>query len=651
MSKRFFDDEDTYDTDFDDEKEDVETRPAPVKGKGLGSKFVMGACAIALIGAVAGLGSLGISAMQGASAKRQMQKAVDEYIKSADTGMEERISEAIDAYAKENQPVSLKDLVGEEGEAELMDSILSDLGQMELTDTQKEQLSEALTEIFSEDGSFTISGKAVFSDESKAYLTDLISQELAKTLVEYYGEGSDVEGLMTKYADLEKTVKEIVSTQTGKANITYSLTDSDRDKIKESVISALGNIKGADGKNGSDGKDGLNGKDGVDGKDGKDGDDGKDGENGKDGEDGADGRDGRDGRDGIDGIDGKDGSDGKDGRDGKDGSDGYSPRKGVDYFTESEIDSFVKTIEGNVKTYFDRHELDEIAAMTESIKQDVLEVFTSSADNLEITITDNEKAVDTINDAIGTGESSEGGNSNVYSNTTVYKKGDIIVRDGKIYQCLEDMEKSGAWDPSRWSETDLVTVNNYYNTHISETKEEITKEYTGLVGSLEQKVTELVNKVVSGLTQSIENTNKETSERLGNLENSTNSKLDNMAENADSRMDAIESGTNDRLDSMQSDTDGKLDSLKSDTDQKLGDLQSDTDDKITALGSTVEEKIGNLSDSMNAALDKLNASLLEKIGAVQTDVDKLKENQPDYELTDNGDGTYRLDITNPVDGE
>ena len=642
MSKKFFDDEDRFEMDLDDGQDEESLSPAPAKGKGAGSKLLIGACAIALAGALAGLGSLGMSAIQSASAEKQMQKAVDEYIQSADTGMAERINEAIDAYAKENQPVSLKDLVGEEGEAELMDSILSDLGEMELTDVQKKQLSEALTEIFSEDGSFTISGKAVFSDESKAYLTELISQELAKTLVEYYGEGSDVEGLMKMYAELEKTVKEIVSSQTGKANITYSLTDSDRDRIKESVISALGNIKGADGKDGSDGKDGINGKDGSNGKDGKDGDDGKDGE---------DGTDGRDGRDGRDGADGEDGIDGKDGRDGKDGADGYSPRKGVDYFTESEINSFVKTIESNVKSYFEQHELDEIAAMTESIKKDVLEVFTASADNLESTITDNEKAVDTINDAIGTGESSESANSNVYSNTTVYKKGDIIVRDGKIYQCLEDMEESGAFDPTKWEETNLVTVNNYYNTQIAETKEEITTEYTGLLGSLEQRVTELVNKVVSGLTQSIEDTNRETSERLGNLENSTNSKLDDMAENADSRMDAIESGTNDRLDTMQSDTDGKLDSLKSDTDQKIGDLQNDTDDKITALGSTVEEKIGSLSDSVNTALDKLSASLLERIGAVQTDLDKLKESQPEYKLTDNGDGTYRLDITSPDDGE
>ncbi len=625
MSKDFLDDEDKYELDLDDEQDDVVE--SPEIGKKFGSKLLVGACVVALVGAVAGLGALGISAIEGVSAKKQMQKAVDEYIQSADTGMEERITEAIDAYSKENKPVNLKDLVGEEGEAELINSILSDFGDMELTDVQKEQLSEALTEIFSEDGSFTISGKAVFNEESRAYLTDLISQELAKTLVEYYGEGSDVEGLMTKYADLEKRVKEIVSSQTGNANITYSLTDSDRDKIKESVISAIGKVQGADGKNGSDGKDGINGKDGDDGDDGKDG------------------------KDGDDGKDGKDGTDGRDGRDGRDGEDGYTPKKGVDYFTESEIDTFVKSIENNVKSYFDQHELDEIAAMTESIKQDVLAVFTDSADNLESNLSENEKAVEDVNDAISTNTSSEKSNSNVYSNTTVYKKGDIIVRDGKIYQCLEDMDDSGEWDESKWTETDLVTVNNYYNTQMTETKEEITKDYTGLVGSLEQKITELVNSVVSGLTQSIEDTNKETSERLGNLEDSTNSKLDDMAEDTDSRMDAIETGTNDRLDSMQSDTDGKLDNLKSDTAQMVGDLQSDTDDKITALGSTVEEKIGSLSDSVNNALNNLNNSLLEKINVVESEVNGLKEEQPTYELIDNGDGTYTLNITKADNNE
>lgn len=50
-------------------------------------------------------------------------------------------------------------------------------------------------------------------------------------------------------------------------------------------------------------------------------------------EDGKDGKDGRDGRDGRDGVDGKNG------KDGRNGTDGMTPIKGVDYFTDEEIDN------------------------------------------------------------------------------------------------------------------------------------------------------------------------------------------------------------------------------------------------------------------------------------------------------------------------
>lgn len=87
------------------------------------------------------------------------------------------------------------------------------------------------------------------------------------------------------------------------------------------------------------------------------------------------------------------------------------------------------------------------------------------------------------------------------------------------------MDEPSEWDELKWDETDFVTVNNYYNTLISEKEDEMRDDYTGLVGSLEKKIEELVNKVVSGLTQSIEDTNSQTNERLENLENDTNSKL------------------------------------------------------------------------------------------------------------------------------
>lgn len=51
----------------------------------------------------------------------------------------------------------------------------------------------------------------------------------------------------------------------------------------------------------------------------------------KDGNDGKDGKDGRDGRDGRDGVDGKNGKDGINGRD------GFTPVKGIDYFTDVDI--------------------------------------------------------------------------------------------------------------------------------------------------------------------------------------------------------------------------------------------------------------------------------------------------------------------------
>lgn len=78
---------------------------------------------------------------------------------------------------------------------------------------------------------------------------------------------------------------------------------------------------------------------------------------GKDGKDGVDGKDGAPGKDGIDGKDGKDGAPGKDGQDGKDGEpgkDGYTPVKGVDYFTESDIQEIISIInaeDGILKDY------------------------------------------------------------------------------------------------------------------------------------------------------------------------------------------------------------------------------------------------------------------------------------------------------------
>lgn len=558
MSKNLLNHDGEFVDDFVDEMElDADDLDDKKKSKGTASKILI---PVAIAGAIVllfGGASLGLSAYQNVKLQKEFDEAVEDYINLGDAAMVEKIETAIDAYAEENQPTNITDLVGEEGAKELMDSIISDIGDVELTDMQKEQLKDILVELFSKDGALTVSGKAIFNEESKEYLTKLITEELAKILVEYYGEGSDVESLIKKYDALESSVKKIISEQTGNANITYALTDNDRENIKKAVISSLGDLKG---------KDGAAGKDGSSGKDGNYG---------------------------------KDGSDGRDGRDGKDGK---TPVKGTDYFTDAELELFVSTVELNVKDYFDSHELDEIDAMTESIKADVLEIFNESADSLGNDLDKQEEEIGDISSAIGTGSSENRESCNVYSNTTIYKKGDIIVRGGKIYQCKEDMTEPGEWDESMWEETDLVTVNNYYNTLISEKQDEMRDDYTGLVGSLERKIKELVNKVVSGLSQSIEDTTNQTNERLDNLENDTNSKLDEMENSTGNRMDEMEADTNSKLDSMQSDTNSRIDSVQSDTNSRIDSMQSDTNGKIDALGNTVEEKITYLTSSINNSI-------------------------------------------------
>lgn len=606
MSKNLLNHDDEFVDDYIDEMElDADALDDKKKLNGAASKVLIPVAIAGMIALLFGGASLGLSAYQNAKLQKEFDKAVEDYINSGDAAMVEKIETAIDAYAEENQPTNITDLVGEEGAKELMDSIISDLGEVELTDIQKEQLKDILVELFSKDGALTVSGKAIFNEESKEYLTKLITEELAKTLVEYYGEGSDVESLIKKYDALESSVKKIISEQTGNANITYSLTDNDRENIKKAVISSLGDLKGRDG---AAGKDGSSGKDGSNG---------------------------------------KDGSDGRDGRDGRDGADGKTPVKGTDYFTDAELDLFVRTVELNVKDYFDSHELDEIAAMTESIKADVLEIFNESADSLGDDLDKQEEEIGDINSAIGTGSSENGENSNVYSNTTIYKKGDIIVRGGKIYQCKEDMTEPGEWDESMWEETDLVTVNNYYNTLISEKQDEMRDDYTGLVGSLERKIEELVNKVVSGLSQSIEDTTNQTNERLDNLENNTNSKLDDMENSTGSRMDEIEADTNSKLDSMQSDTNSRIDSVQSDTNSRLDSMQSDTDGKIDALGNTVEEKITSLTLSINTNIQEFKEWVYGKFSDMDEQLESMESMQTTYELIENGDGTYTLKITDP----
>lgn len=129
-----------------------------------------------------------------------------------------------------------------------------------------------------------------------------------------------------------------------------------QDDLQSAVNVALGQAKdsgvfdGKDGVDGRDGKDGIDGKDGytpkkgVDYFDGKDGINGIDGKDGQDGEKGEKGDKGDKGDKGEQGVPGEKGEPGEKGVDGKNGTDGYTPKKGTDYFTESDKTELVNAV-------------------------------------------------------------------------------------------------------------------------------------------------------------------------------------------------------------------------------------------------------------------------------------------------------------------
>lgn len=65
---------------------------------------------------------------------------------------------------------------------------------------------------------------------------------------------------------------------------------------------------------------------------------------GQPGQNGNDGQDGTPGRDGVDGVNGQNGQDGQDGKDGQNGADGYTPVRGVDYWTASDIEAIENAV-------------------------------------------------------------------------------------------------------------------------------------------------------------------------------------------------------------------------------------------------------------------------------------------------------------------
>lgn len=564
MRKEYMENEEIMDVN-EDMNEEPEKKDSDKKKKG--KKAVIAAALIALATIS---GCSGLSAYYSAKSASRMEAAVSEYLENADSDLVAKIQLALEQYGKEGKSIHLLTLLGEDGKQELVDAILNDMGKTKLSVTQKEQLKEVLKEMFSEGDGITISGKAIFTDGSREYLTKLISEEVAKTLVNYSGDSSDVKELMEKYKSLESALDKALSSQTKNTNVSYTLTDTDRDNIKKAVISSLGNLKGEKGDKGATGATGAKGEKGDKGETGAAGADGKNGVNG---------------------------SDGRDGRDGRDGEDGYTPVKGVDYFTDAEVEQFVSTIETNVKDYLDSHELKEIEKMTESIKGDVLNIFNESADNLQKELDKNNELLNAVIEAVGTEATDT--NSNVFSNSKIYKEGDIVVRGGKIYICKVDLSEAGEWDETRWEETDLVTVNNYYNTKLDE-----------MQSSNEDKWKDYSNN---------------TDDKLSDMDSKTDGKINEAKKDADDKISALDKNTSDKLTAQEKDTDSKLSAL-----------EERVTEKITELGTTVEEKITEVYTEVTGNLS-----------ALENRVQGLEESQVTYELIDNGDGTHTLKITDP----
>lgn len=579
MRKEYMENEEIMDVN-DEMNEEPDKKDSEKKGKG--KKAVIAAALIAL---AAISGCSGLSAYYSAKSASRMEAAVSEYLENADSDLFAKVQLALEQYGEEGKSLHLLTLLGEDGKQELVDAILNDMGKTKLSVTQKEQLKEVLKEMFSEKDGITISGKAIFTDGSREYLTKLISEEVAKTLVNYSGDSSDVKELMEKYKSLESALDKALSSQAKNTKVSYTLTDTDKDNIKKAVISSLGNLKGEKGDKGDKGATGATGAKGEEGTTGAKG------EKGDKGEPGAAGADGQNGTNGLNG------SDGRDGRDGRDGEDGYTPVKGADYFTDAEVEQFVSTIETNVKDYLDSHELKEIEKMTESIKGDVLNIFNESADNLQKELDKNNELLNAVIEAVGTEATDT--NSNVFSTSKIYKEGDIVVRGGKIYICKMDFSEAGEWDETQWEETDLVTVNNYYNSKLDE------------------------------------------------MQSSNEDKWKDYSNNTDDKLSDMDSKTDGKINEAKKDADDKISALDKNTSDKLTAQEKDTDSKLSALEERVTEKITELGTSFEEKVTEVYTEVTGNLSALESRVQGLEESRVTYELIDNGDGTHTLKITDP----
>ena len=259
-------------------------------------------------------------------------------------------------------------------------------------------------------------------------------------------------------------------------------------------------INGQDGKDGVDGapgKDGLNGqdgKDGIDGQDGKDGVDGKgitlveevasnseytqfritygnndstvlfnlangkDGVDGKDGKDGVDGAKGEKGDKGEDGRDGVDGVDGEDGRDGEDGEDGYTPVFGVDYYTPEQVNIVSDTVANRVtltmSPLFGAEVYDSsigyskgTVVIYENTLYKAVSDTTPGAFDLAVWAPyDFEDRYQDVNVCLGYAE---------YNPYITYEEGAIVLYNGELYKCIENITIAESWNPAKWEKTSL----------------------------------------------------------------------------------------------------------------------------------------------------------------------------------------------------
>ena len=119
------------------------------------------------------------------------------------------------------------------------------------------------------------------------------------------------------------------------------------DEINIAMIQGERGLQGPKGEQGPQGEQGLQGPKGDQGPQGEQGLQGPKGDQGPQGEQGLQGPKGDQGPQGEQGIQGPKGDQGQKG---ESGNDGYTPQKGVDYFTQSEVNEFINEVESSFPT-------------------------------------------------------------------------------------------------------------------------------------------------------------------------------------------------------------------------------------------------------------------------------------------------------------